>query len=187
MITVVCITILLLHFLVIPFAFSIEGHIDLFSNDGFIKVKLYGFIRLFYKQAFVKKVDAMHGDLVLKGGKKEKYYHINANKNDDKSIAKFFKIRFIPSVKISYLQARVAVGKSDDAFFTTMTVGGIKIVLLSLFSVVKSSHDVEICDEILPEYNKDAFSIMFFGIITVTLADIIYSYFLYLFRKRRKV
>ena len=176
MIVSISITIILLGLITFPFVVSAEGHIDLFGNDGYIRVKLFGAITVYKTQAFVKHIDALHNDLILKNKKRENFFHINADKNDEKSISRYLEIKFIPNVKINVLALTLAVGKRDDAVFTTVTLTTLRGVVCAFLAKLKSVQKVKIKDEFIPEYNKDEFSLRFFGIIDLSIADIIYGY-----------
>ena len=186
MIAAICTIILLFHLTSVPFSFDVEGHVDVFSNDGFVKVLLFGWIKIFNKQAFVEKESNLKRNLVLKGKKKEKFYHLNADKSDEKSISKLLNIDFVPNVKISEIDFVFAIGKKNDAFLTAMTVGGVRIAIYSFLCKVKCLHNVIIKDEVLAEFNKDELYVRFYCIFNVSIADIIFSYILHLLRKRRR-
>ena len=174
MITAICFTILALSFAAIPFTLVAEGDIDVFKNDGWFYLSLFGVIKLVSTKAYFKHLDPLRNNLVIKGKKKEYEYHINADKKDKQSIIKLFDIEFFPYINIVSLDLRLAVGKSDDALFTTMTLGGLRVVLYGIFSYLKCSQKLEIRENFIAEYNKDAFQTYFLGIINISIADIIF-------------
>ena len=177
--------ILALNFLIIPFTLVAEGDIDVFENQGWFKLSLFGFIRLFKTRAYLKHLDPLHNNLVLKGKKKDYEFHLNADKRDKQSIIKVLDIEFFPYVNIVSIDLELAVGKRDDALFTTLTLGGLKILFYGIFSFLKSSQRLEISENFIPEYNKDMFRTVFSGIINISFADIIYSFILYLVKKTK--
>ncbi len=175
-IVAICIVIIFLQLLVFPFVILFEGHVSAFDNDGFIRIKLFGLITVYKTQAFVKHIDAIHNDLILKNKKKESFYHINADKSDEKSISRLLDVKFIPQVNFESLDLIVAVGKRDDAVFTTMTLSVIRASICAFIAKLKSVQKVDTSNEFIPEFNKDVFSLRFSGIIDVSFADIIYGY-----------
>ncbi len=176
MVIALSICILILRLCVFSFIISADGHIDVFGNDGYIRVKLFGLITVFKTQAFVKHEDVIHNDLILKNKRKEYLFHINADKNDKKSISRLLEIKFIPNVNVEELALTLAIGKRDDAVFTTVLLAGVRAGICAFLAKMKSIQKVKIFDEFIPEYNKDVFSLRFFGIIDLSIADIIYGY-----------
>ncbi len=182
-ITAISFTILALSFTAIPFTLVAEGDIDVFKNDGWFYLSLFGFIKLVRTRAYFKHLDPLRNNLIIKGKKKEYEYHINADKKDKQSIIKLLDIEFIPYINIVSLDLRLAVGKSDDALFTTMTLGGLRVILYGIFSYLKCSQKLEIRENFIAEYNKDTFQTYFMGILNISIADIIFSFILYLKKK----
>lgn len=186
MIISICIVILALNFSVIPFAFLADGFIDVFVNEGTIEVSLFGFVKLFKTEVYLRHLDPLRNNLVVKGKNKEYEFHINADKRDEKSIIKFFDVDFLPYINIVTLELELEVGKRDDAFFTTMTLGAIRIIFYSIFAALKSSQKLDVRENFVAEYNRDLFRTSFFGIINISIADIIFSFILYLGKKIAK-
>jgi hypothetical protein len=172
----ICIVIIFLQLFVFPFVVSFEGHVSAFDNDGFIRVKLFRFITVYKTQAFVKHIDAIHNDLILKNKGKENFYHINADKSDEKSISRLLDVKFIPQVNFESLDLVAAVGKRDDAVFTTIALSVIRASVCAFIAKLKSVQKVAVTNEFIPEFNKDIFSLRFSGIIDLSFADIIYGY-----------
>lgn len=182
-ITNISLVILALNFLIIPFTLVAEGDIDVFENQGWLRLSLFGAIKLFKTRAYLKHLDPLHNNLILKGRKKDYEFHINADKRDKQSVIKLLDIEFFPYINIVSIDLELSVGKRDDALFTTLTLGGLKIVFYGIFSFLKSSQKLEISENFIPEYNKDIFRTAFSGIINISFADIIYSFILYLTKK----
>lgn len=186
-----CYTILVLNFLAIPFAFTFEAKVSVFDADGTVWVKLFGIIPLVKIAARVEN-DGYANELVLKIGGKEKRFHINADKNDDKSVAKFMEVGFIPYINIVDLNVAAEIGKRNDALFTTLAFGTVRTVTYGILAFLKSSQKIRVRERFVAVYNRDVIATMVNGIINVSVADIIFGYLLYVFsennkRKRKRV
>lgn len=177
MLVFLSVTILVLTFLVAPIRVGVEGHVDFFDNDGFFSLKLFS-LELLYGEIRFESNDIKHNNLIINIGKskKESEIHLNADKNDDKSIANMKMPPIAKYLLIRKLGFDVRIGKRDDAFFSTMLLGGVKIFLYSVLSFIKSRFpSVEIDEQFSPEYNEDKLESDFFGIIELSIADIIIS------------
>lgn len=191
MIVAFCYTILALNFLAIPFAFTFYAEVSVFDAGGTVWTKLFGIVPLIKIKAKVEN-DGYVNELVLKIGGKEKRFHINADKNDDKSIAKFMEVGFIPYINIVDLNVAAEIGKRNDALFTTLALGAVRTMTYGFLSFLKSSQKIEVRERFVAVYNRDVIAVNAGGIINVSVADIIFGYLLYVFsgnnkRKRKRV
>lgn len=175
MIVWVCVTIVILSLLVLPLPFRIEGKVSAFENDGSISVYIFGLIKIFTVATSVHKVDAVHSDLVLSSHGKEKYYHINSDKRDEKSVAKLLEVDFFPNVSISEIAFEIKMGKRDDAFTTVFLAATVRTAVCIFLAGLKNIQRVKVYDIFEPVFNVDCFCVEFCGIIDLSVADIIYG------------
>ncbi len=185
MITAIVITILALTLIYMPLPIRMNGDIDVFQNDGWFKVYVLG-VRVVKTEAYFSHIDAVHNNLVLHSKRKDYVWHVNADKNDKKSIIQLFNIDFLPYINVVSVDLNLQLGKRDDALFTALVTSGARVVACSIFAALKSAQHVEIYEHFVPVYNKDELRIVFEGIINVSVADIIFSFILYLRRKSRE-
>lgn len=189
MIAAFCYTILALNFLAIPFAFTFCAEISVFDACGTVQAKLFGIVPLIKIKAKVEN-DGHVNELVLKISGKEKRFHINADKSDDKSVAKFMQVGFVPYINIVDLNVAVEIGKRNDALFTTLALGSVRTITYGFLSFLKSSQKIEVRERFVAVYNRDVIAVNAGGIINVSVADIIFGYLLYVFsdyNKRKRV
>ena len=187
MVVAFCYIILALNFLALPFAFTFDAWLSVFDARGAVKAKLFGVVPLVKIHAGVENTDGFHNELVMKIGNKEKRFHINADKSDEKSVAKFLEIGFVPYINIVDLNVAVEIGKRNDALFTTFVLGTARTALYGFLSFLKSSQKLEVRERFVAAYNRDVICACVGGIINVTVADIIFGYLLYVFgRKNRR-
>lgn len=180
-----CYIILTLNFLAIPFAFAFAAEVNVFDACGTVWVKLFGIFPLLKIKANVVN-DGHVNELVLKINGKEKRFHINADKNDDKSVAKFMEVGFIPYINIVDLNISIEIGKRNDALFTTFALGMVRTVTYGFLSYLKSSQKIEVSESFVAVYNRDVILARTSGIINVSVADIIFGCFLYVFGSKKQ-
>lgn len=169
--------ILILTVIGTPIRAGVEGHADFFETDGFFALRLFGY-KIYGGEIRFESNDVKHNNLIIHSGKKQKEseIHLNADKKDEKSIMNMKMPPIMKYLLIEKLGFHVRIGKRDDAFFTTMLLGGVKIFLYSALAFVKSRYpSVKIEERFSPEFNDDKLNADFFGIISVSIADIIIS------------
>ena len=180
MIVAFCYVILALSLLALPFAFTFDAGLSVFDAGGAVSAKLFGIVPLVKINANVENDGGFRKELVLRIGRKEKRFHINADKNDEKSVAKFMKVGFIPYINIVDLDV-VEIGKRNDALFTTFALGTVRTAAYGFLSYLKSSQKLEVRERFVAVYNRDVIRARVVGIINVSVADIIFAYLLYVF------
>lgn len=184
MLTALCIVLIIFTLFSLPIFMRGEVYFNVFENRGYVKLFLFFF--LIYKvELSVRQLDRTHNNLVVKTVHKEREYHLNADKNDKKSIINLLG-SFIPYVDIIELNIDINVGKKNDAFFTVIAMGVIRIVMYSFFSYLKCREKIDINENFSTEFNSDLVEVKAAGIFSVTIADIIYSAILHLIKKSRK-
>ena len=189
MLVFLVVTILILTLIGNPIRAGAEGHLDFFESDGYFALKLFGY-RIYRGKIRFESNDIKHNNLIIHSGKKQKEseIHLNTNKKDERSIVNIKMPPIMKYLLIERIGFDVRIGKRDDAFFTTMLLGGVKIFLYSALAFVKSRYpNAEIDEKFSPEYNEDKLEADFFGIISVSIADIIISLLTSkLFSKKKK-
>lgn len=170
-----------------PFAFTFDAGLSVFDAGGVVSAKLFGIVPLVKINANVENDGGFRNELVLRIGRKEKRFHINADKNDEKSVAKFMKVGFIPYINIVDLDVAVEIGKRNDALFTTFALGTVRTAAYGFLSYLKSSQRLEVRERFVAVYNRDVIRARVGGIINVSVADIIFAYLLYVFSGKNRV
>jgi hypothetical protein len=148
---------------------------DALKNDGCIALRIFGIDVFGAKIRFESDPGEHNNSIILKRGKKRGEIHLNADKKDKKSVVALLNHPSLENLKIYSLDVSLRVGKSDDAFFTTVALGTVKVALFSLLGYLKSRYGTHIRESFLPEYNADEFTASARGIISISIADIITS------------
>lgn len=169
-----CITIMVLTLFAITFRVGVVSEINLLDGCGFFVI--YFFLLPIYRgKIHFEHLDMAHNNLIIEHGKKADEIHLNVDKKDKKSIASVLSVPYFSNLVIENLSLDFYIGKNNDAFTTTMLMGGVKILLYSVISLIKSRHNVKVQENFFPEYNSDILHLDAFGIISISIADIIYS------------
>ena len=174
MLTAFSIIILVLTFVSLPFVFTVNLKADLFENSGTIAVSLF-FVPIFKARIRVESESATEKNIVVISGKKRDEIHLNADKNDKKSVMALFKAAPVMSyLTLEKLDVEAAVGFSAaNAFSTTMIVGVLRTFFGALSAFLKSRQNIAIRNVIVPSYNKNKLDFDVEGIFKLSLANII--------------
>jgi hypothetical protein len=176
MLVFLIVSIFVLSALALPARAAVELRADVLKNDGYIALKLFGAKVFRAKLRFENDPEEHNNSIVLKSGKKRDEIHLNADKEDKKSVVALLNHPSLENLKIHSLDLTLRVGKADDAFFTTVALGTVKVALFSFLGYLKSRYGTHIRESFLPEYNADEFTASARGIISISIADIIISY-----------
>jgi len=159
--------------------FSVKGRANLFDNDGNFVVKLF-FITLTKGKLHLGQDDEEYNSLIIeRRGDKKTGIHLNADKEDKQSIVSHMNAPLFRNMLIRDIEVDFHFGKSNDAFFTTMSIVGIKAVYNTVISILKSRQSFSHRSKFVPTFNTDKLEIEFKGIISISIADIIYSFIRY--------
>ncbi|MCI9518042.1 MAG: hypothetical protein HFK08_02145 [Clostridia bacterium] len=173
MLTAFSIIILVLTFVSLPFVFTVNLKADLFENSGTIAVSLF-FVPIFKARIRVESESATEKNIVVISGKKRDEIHLNADKNDKKSVMALFKAAPVMSyLTVEKLDVEAAVGFAANAFSTTMIVGVLRTFFGALSAFLKSRQNIAIRNVIVPSYNKNKLDFDVEGIFKLSLANII--------------
>ena len=176
MLIALSVIVIILSFSLVPFivAVSIDG--DVFAGAGNIKLTLFG-LPVFKAKFSVESNSALEKNLIIESGKKREEIHLNADKNDDKSIIAFFHAMPIMSyIIVEKLELGMDIGLKNNAFVTTMAVGFLRTLMCAFTSFLRSRQNIDITQRITPQYNSDRMDFAAFGIIKLSIANIINSF-----------
>ncbi len=175
-----CIMILIIILFSVQWKFGISGNTDVYKNNGAFKVSLFG-IPLF--GFFVCLGCGKNGEssILLTVGPKTKELHLNRKKDDKDSLMSQKVPPLFSNLLLENLKVHVSAG-SYDAFATVMFLGSIRVLFESLFGYLRSRQNIAIEGRFIPIYNTEVFRIFVSGILSISLADIIYSLISALFK-----
>lgn len=166
--------ILILSLIALPIRAGINFYLNLFGNDGYIKVYIFG-IRVFRAAVRFEHDEGHHNNLVIMHGKKEGKIHLNTDPQDKKSVAAMMKNPVMSNMLVEKLSAHFTAGKTNDAFFTVALMQAMRVIFYGALAPIKCRYSVKITESFTPVYNNDILQIDFIGIICISIADIIVS------------
>lgn len=176
MLIALSIIVIILGFTLVPFVIAVSINGDVFEGKGAVKLTVFG-VPVFKAKLSVETSGALEKNLIIESGKKKDEIHLNVDKNDDKSIVSFFHALPIMSyLIIERLELYIDIGLKSNAFVTTMTVGFLRTVLLAFTSFLRSRQNIDVTQRITPMYNSDRMDFEAFGIIKLSIANIINSF-----------
>ena len=169
------VSILVLTFLALPFSLTVNAGVDAGGKRGYIKRCLF-FIPV-YRAVLRPDGEAFHKNLMIERRKKTDEIHLNADKNDEKSIMQFFrKTPLLSAVRVRNLTLDVRLGIKDNAAATTFALAGIRAAFGAAAGFFRSREDISVYGRFIPEYNADVLQADAFGIISISIANIIYGF-----------
>lgn len=165
-------TILLLTLAVTPLRVTAKVGADVLQNRGYISLWLF-FIPIFKSEFHIESPDSLHRNLIIERKKKKDEIHLNADKNDKKSVRNLIKKSpLLSAIRVRNLTVDVRFGKSDNALMTTFTTGAIRTVFYGLAAFLRSREDVTIESAFTPDYNRDVMQADIFAIVSLSLANV---------------
>jgi hypothetical protein len=167
------IAVLLLWLIRLPIVVSADMFVNLFENDGYIKLYVFG-VRVLKLTVYIRHLDRVRNNLVVCRRKREREYHINADPRDKQSVLQWFR-GFVPYFDIKRIDMDFRVGKRDDALATTFLIGGIRLLMQAVCAFLLSREHISVNQSFTAEYNRDLVKAAVYGIIGVSIADIIYK------------
>ena len=175
-IAVVC-AIVILYILNLSWVLRVSGALNFFDNDGSFEVKLF-FITLAKGKMHFEQDDGSYGSLIIeRRNHKETSVHLNYDKDDKQSVASYLDAPLFRNMLVRSVDAGVKIGKSDNAFFTTMAMAAAKSAYYAFIALLKTRQSgMSTRERFIPVYHRDELTADFEGIISISFADIIYSY-----------
>ncbi len=175
MLVFLVIAILVLSVIAAPIRVGMHFYLNLFENDGFIKIYLFG-IRIFHAAIRFEHDADRQNNLIVSHGKKSDEIHLNTNPQDKKSITVLMKHPAMAGLQIKKLSAHFTAGKTNDAFFTVALMQSLRVLFYGVMAPIKCRYAVAITESFHPVYNRDVLESDFIGIIQISIADIIVSF-----------
>ena len=151
MLTGVCVFILILYVVSLPIRPEIAFSADLLQNDGSVTASFGG------------------GKII------NAEIHLSNDKDDKKSVRHAVDAKYFPIISVPYVSVKTRTGKADDALstcvITSLVRGGIGSALNALVRAQKTEASLD-CGA---TFGADTLFICAYGIIAVSVADIIYE------------
>lgn len=173
MLTGVCVFILILYVVSLPIRPEIAFSADLLRNDGSVTASLGGVKIVSLKVGFCRECGC--GAIRIKGKIINAEIHLSNDKDDKKSVRHAVDAKYFPIISVPYVSVKTRTGKADDALstcvITSLVRGGIGSALNALVRAQKTEASLD-CGA---TFGTDTLFVSAYGIIAVSVADIIYE------------
>ncbi|HEY8424029.1 MAG TPA: hypothetical protein VIL23_04645 [Clostridia bacterium] len=173
LIYVLAISLILISLTALRLRIRLLAHFDILCNQkGFYSIRFFG-------------IPITSGILQLKGNKlyltdkkgKSTRIKLSADAADEESIVNYLDNAFISIVEIMDLDLYWTAGKTDDMAFTALATAAARIIAAWLIIALKKRNPrMQSSEGIISDFEKDVFYISVNSIITLSIADIIYSF-----------
>lgn len=177
----VSVSLLVLTFVVMPVSLSAGFGADAVRRTGYVRVSLF-FLPVFRADV---RLDSAFGNLLVTHGKKTDEIHLNADKTDERSIVRLIRRPMLSCLRVRRLVLDARVGFRDNAAATTYTLTVLRAAFGAVSAFFRSREDITVLGRFVPAYTADTLEADAFGIISLSIANIIYSLFAAL-RQRSK-
>lgn len=169
-----CITIIFLTFFGSDLRVSAAFDADAANNEYFIKLYFFGISILRITVAFVG-FDVKNRYLRLRLNKKEIGIALTSDRTNKDSILNYMSNPLIGAIDFRYFDFTVIVGAADNAFLSAMALQVIKSIYFSFVAVIKNKQDLDTDEKFIMDYVGNNVKLRFYGIISLTPANIIFS------------
>lgn len=149
----------------------IDGSASGYENTGEFNVYALGF-KVFYGKIHIEHNDNLKANIIIEHSAKRDEVHLNANKDDEKSIFSVLANPLLSRMCIDNVDFKAHIGNKNDAFATTILLGSIKIVICGALSFVSARYDADIKAEFIPIYNENKLYIEFNLKMSICLIDL---------------
>ncbi|NLC16846.1 MAG: hypothetical protein GX756_03100 [Clostridiales bacterium] len=173
LIYVLVISLILTSLMAVRLRVRLLAHFDILcERKGFYSVRFFG-------------IPLFSGILQLKGNKlyltnhkgKSSRIKLSADATDEESIVNYLDNAFISIVDILDLDLYMTAGKSDDMAFSALATAVARIIAAVLVQALKNRNPrMQSSQGIVSDFENDEFYISVNSIITLSFADIIYSF-----------
>ena len=180
----VSVCILALTFVAMPVTLSAGFGADAVRRTGYVRVSLF-FLPVFRAEVRTDSAGAAFGSLLVTHGKKTDEIHLNADKTDERSIVRLIRRPMLSCLRVRRLVLDARVGVRDNAAATAYALAVLRAAFGAVSAFFRSREDITVSGRFVPVYTADTLQADAFGIISLSVANIIYSLFAAL-RQRSK-
>lgn len=156
--------------------------VDVAKNDGGFSLSVFG-IKAVSDKIFFKHLSKSENDVVLESKGKVKYFHLNADKNDERSVARVLNVDYVPPISIKKLELNLVVGKRDDAMATTAAVSALRVITTAVAAWITVKYAAKVRASVLPKYTADEIKLNAVVNAEITVCDAIVTLIKYIRKK----
>lgn len=177
-----CISILLLTLVGADLQASVDAHADILKNTIEAKIMVFGISIMRVRVSFIE-FDLKNRYVWIKINNKPTGIALTVDKNNKDSILNYMTNPIMNAIDFKYFDLSVTVGRMNNPFFTAMVLQAVRTGYAALVAYIKNRQDLDTDQKFVMNYAEDMLKIDFFGIISITLANIIFSFIVAIIRK----
>lgn len=148
---------------------------DFLANDIYIKIMIFGISAIKIKAEFIE-FDVFRRYLWLRIKGKTVGIALTADTDNQDSVLNYLANPILKFIDFRFFDINIAIGVAKNAFLTAFIVMGIKSLIFSVISVIKCSQTLKTYERFNAVYGNNCVKADFFGIISMTPANIIFSF-----------
>lgn len=179
-----CVSILILTLFGAELQASVDFHANLLKNAMDVKIMAFGISIMRVKVSFIE-LDLANKYVWIKINKKSLGIALTTDRDNKDSILNYMTNPIINAIDFKYFDLFVNAGICENPFMTAMLLQTVRMGFASVVSYIKNRQDLETDKSFVMNYFENVLKIGFFGIISITLANIIFSFFVAIVRKIR--
>lgn len=173
LIYVLVISLILISLMAVRLRVRLMAHFDILCNrKGFYSIRFFGV-------PLISGILQLQGNKLYLTNKKGKTTRIklSTDPSDEESIVNYLDNAFFSIVDFLDLDFYMTTGKTDDMVFTSLTTATARIIMAFVIQALKKRNPrMQSSLGIVSDFEKDVFYISVNSIITLSFADIIYSF-----------
>ncbi len=177
-----CVSILVLTLLGAELQASVRLHADIPKNRIESKILLFGLSIMRVIISF-SELDIANKYVRLKVNGKEIGIALTTDRDNADSVINYMTNPIMNAIDFKYFNLTVTAGVNNDPFASAMLLQVMRTAYASAVAFIKNRQDLDTDQRFIMNYANNNFEAEFFGIIGLTIANIIFSFFVALARK----
>lgn len=171
---IICIiTMLVLWVISVQLSFTVKLDVDILGKNGYIALFFFG-VSIIKLNVEFATFDWNARKLTLKVNGRD-FSTVFAPKGEKDSILNYLASPIFSIIDFIYFDIDFRFGYAKNAFVTMAVLQAVRMTAQAATAIIKSSQPLDVKETFTPEYNKDAVKLCFDGIISISIANIIYS------------
>lgn len=178
--------VLALFLIGLPIRIGVKGCFDAETGEGRFSFYLCG-VPIIRIKTLLERRGLAESDLFVYRKQRKTKLKLSMKKNDLSDLAdlaKNPKLALIGNINVEEVFLRIRYG-GGDAIRTVLAVQGVRTLFYAAMSVVKAKQKVNVLEEFVPDFDKKTILADFHGILSISVADIIYGFFIGIKKKAR--
>lgn len=170
-----CILIIFLTLLGTDLKASVKLEANVLNNAYFLKIFIFG-VSIMRVIVSLSEVDIRNRYIWLDINGKPIGIALTTDRENKDSILNYMSNPLVAAIDFKYFDFSITLGRKNNPFATAMALQAVQSVYASVVAVIKSRQDLATKQNFTMDYTDNVLKFDFFGIISLTLANIIFSF-----------